>query len=67
MRRVAGAAPLAITVDRAQGDKCERCWKYTLDVGQDLDFPTICLSCAAAVREILRDREATGLVVTGKS
>jgi isoleucyl-tRNA synthetase len=71
LRKSAGAAdaasPLAVTVDRAQGDKCERCWKYTLDVGQDLEFPTICLSCAAAVREILHDREASGLVVTGKS
>jgi isoleucyl-tRNA synthetase len=44
---------LGVKVDRAAGDKCERCWKYTTDVGTDASFPTICLGCAAAVREIL--------------
>jgi isoleucyl-tRNA synthetase len=43
--------PIAVQVDRARGDKCERCWRYTLDVGHDEDFPTICLRCAAAVKE----------------
>jgi isoleucyl-tRNA synthetase len=42
-----------VRVERARGDKCERCWKYTLDVGQDPGFPTICLPCAAAVKEFL--------------
>jgi len=44
---------LAVTLERAAGDKCERCWKYTLDVGSDAAFPTICMPCAAAVHEIL--------------
>jgi isoleucyl-tRNA synthetase len=44
---------VTVQVERASGDKCERCWKYTLDVGQDPDFPTICASCAAAVKESL--------------
>ena len=44
---------VAVTVERTRGDKCERCWRYTLDVGKDEDFPTICLRCAAAVKEIL--------------
>jgi isoleucyl-tRNA synthetase len=44
---------VGVTVERAAGDKCERCWKYTLDVGGDAGFPTICLPCAGAVREIL--------------
>ncbi len=49
-----GAAEMMeVQVERASGDKCERCWKYTLDVGQDPDFPTICLPCAAAIKESL--------------
>jgi isoleucyl-tRNA synthetase len=40
-----------VRVERARGDKCERCWKYTLDVGSDSEFPTICAACAAAVKE----------------
>jgi isoleucyl-tRNA synthetase len=44
---------LSVRVERARGDKCERCWRYTLDIGQDSDFPTICSRCVAAVKEIL--------------
>jgi isoleucyl-tRNA synthetase len=44
---------LGVKVERAAGDKCERCWKYTTDVGGDASFPTICLPCARAVHEIL--------------
>jgi isoleucyl-tRNA synthetase len=41
-----------VTIDRARGTKCERCYKYTEDVGSSAEFPTICSTCAAAVREI---------------
>jgi isoleucyl-tRNA synthetase len=44
---------LGVRVERAAGVKCERCWKYTLDVGGDASFPTICLPCAGAVHEIV--------------
>jgi isoleucyl-tRNA synthetase len=43
---------LAVRVVRARGDKCERCWKYTLDVGQNAAYPTICQACAEAVKEL---------------
>jgi isoleucyl-tRNA synthetase len=46
-------ADLGVKVERAAGAKCERCWKYTLDVGGDPGFPTICLPCAGAVHEIV--------------
>ena len=39
-------AIVAVTVERAAGVKCERCWKYTTDVGSDAAFPTICAPCA---------------------
>ncbi|MGO9970202.1 MAG: isoleucine--tRNA ligase [Bryobacteraceae bacterium] len=44
---------LGVTVERAEGTKCERCWKYTTDAGSDARFPTICAPCAAAVDETL--------------
>jgi len=42
---------LSVKIERADGVKCERCWKYTTDVGSNPDFPTICARCAAAVSE----------------
>ncbi len=41
-----------ISVERAAGVKCERCWKYTTDTGANADFPTICAPCAQAVVEM---------------
>jgi isoleucyl-tRNA synthetase len=32
----------SIIVERASGEKCERCWKYSEAVGSDADFPTVC-------------------------
>jgi len=46
---------LAVKVERAGGRKCERCWKYTNDVGADPRFPTICKPCAGAVDEMLNE------------
>jgi isoleucyl-tRNA synthetase len=46
-------ADLGITVERAEGVKCERCWKYTNDVGSDPSFPTVCAPCSDAVKQIL--------------
>jgi isoleucyl-tRNA synthetase len=42
-----------ITIERAAGVKCERCWKYTTDVGSSARFPTVCAACAGAVEEML--------------
>jgi isoleucyl-tRNA synthetase len=44
-----------VSVERASGTKCERCWKYTEDTGTVAAFPTICGPCAAAVQEILKN------------
>lgn len=45
------SAELAVEVHKAGGTKCDRCWKFKSDIGTDLDFATICTSCARAVRE----------------
>jgi isoleucyl-tRNA synthetase len=51
---VAPGTGFSVEVRRAEGIKCERCWKYTLDVGANTDFPTICAPCAEAVQEFLK-------------
>jgi isoleucyl-tRNA synthetase len=48
-----GTTEFHAMVDRARGDKCERCWKYKLDVGSAPDFPTVCASCASVIPEFL--------------
>ncbi|HSB15520.1 MAG TPA: isoleucine--tRNA ligase [Bryobacteraceae bacterium] len=45
-------AILSVHVERASGTKCERCWKYTADVGANPELPTVCAACASAVTEI---------------
>ncbi len=42
-----------VQVERADGVKCERCWKYSTWVGQDPRFPTVCEDCSAALKEML--------------
>ncbi len=42
---------LEVTVERAAGQKCERCWRYTTDTGADSRYPTVCGRCAQAVGE----------------
>lgn len=43
---------VSVQVNRADGVKCERCWKYKKDIGSDDRLPTVCASCAAAVSEM---------------
>ncbi|HLW76445.1 MAG TPA: class I tRNA ligase family protein, partial [Bryobacteraceae bacterium] len=40
-----------ISIERAPGTKCERCWKYSTRIGVDPRYPTVCDSCAAALGE----------------
>jgi isoleucyl-tRNA synthetase len=54
LAQAAAGGALDVTVERAAGSKCERCWKYTTDVGSDPRFPTICGACADAVDEGLQ-------------
>ncbi|HEY8410040.1 MAG TPA: class I tRNA ligase family protein, partial [Pyrinomonadaceae bacterium] len=43
---------IEIQIDRAQGQKCERCWNYSTRVGEFERYPTVCERCAAALEEI---------------
>jgi isoleucyl-tRNA synthetase len=49
---VNGDAPLKITVAKAPGEKCERCWNYSTHVGEDKEYPTVCERCSAVLRDL---------------
>lgn len=36
---------LKIRVEKAEGEKCERCWNYSTSVGQSSDYPRVCARC----------------------
>ena len=40
---------IKIAVERASGDKCERCWMYVDSIGADSKHPTLCARCASVV------------------
>ena len=44
---------LAIRVTRATGEKCERCWRFDMGIGQNTDHPTACPRCTDALKAIL--------------
>jgi len=43
---------LEISVQRADGKKCDRCWNYSVHVGENSRYPTVCERCSAAIAEI---------------
>ena len=40
---------VAVDIERADGAKCERCWKYKREVGQSAAYPTLCAACQEAI------------------
>ncbi len=42
---------IGVKVEVAEGEKCERCWKYSKTVGEDKENPTICHSCSEALKD----------------
>jgi isoleucyl-tRNA synthetase len=43
---------LEVSVQKADGAKCERCWNYSTHVGENARYPTVCERCSAALGEI---------------
>ena len=55
---------LEISVQRADGKKCDRCWNYSIHVGENSRYPTVCERCSTAIAEIEAggpDADAVGL------
>jgi isoleucyl-tRNA synthetase len=42
---------LKIAVRKAPGEKCERCWVLSQELGQNAELPTLCPRCAAVMAE----------------
>lgn len=43
---------LSVSVTKAEGAKCERCWKYSNTVGSCADHPTLCKECADTMAQL---------------
>jgi isoleucyl-tRNA synthetase len=42
----AESLPLCLKVEKAQGEKCQRCWVYSPTVGQDKKHVDVCSRCS---------------------
>jgi len=47
-----GTGSVTVQVGKADGTKCSRCWNYSIHVGEDKDYPTVCERCSAVLKEI---------------
>jgi isoleucyl-tRNA synthetase len=47
-----GDVPVVVQVSKASGEKCERCWNFSIHVGEDKNYPTVCERCSAVLQEI---------------
>ncbi|HWF02052.1 MAG TPA: isoleucine--tRNA ligase [Candidatus Angelobacter sp.] len=54
-----GNAALHVQVEKAPGQKCERCWNYSTHVGENERYPTVCERCSKALAEIESELPAT--------
>ena len=43
---------LTISVAVADGEKCERCWKFSTSVGKSEKYPTVCECCVSVLEEL---------------
>ena len=48
----ANEVKLGIKVEVASGEKCERCWMYSEEVGKDEEHPTLCHRCADVMKKL---------------
>jgi len=46
------SAQVIATTLPAEGKKCERCWNYSVHVGEDWRWPTVCERCSAALDQM---------------
>ncbi len=51
-----GTGQVHVEVKKADGAKCERCWNYSIHVGEDKTYPTVCERCSAVLKELEESR-----------
>ena len=47
-----GTGGVSVRVGKAEGEKCARCWNYSIHVGEDQVYPTVCERCSAVLKEL---------------
>ena len=47
-----GTSGVHVEVKKADGAKCDRCWNFSIHVGEDKTYPTVCERCSAVLREL---------------
>jgi isoleucyl-tRNA synthetase len=47
-----GTGGVTVQVGKAPGKKCERCWNYSIHVGDDPQYLTVCERCSAVLKQI---------------
>jgi isoleucyl-tRNA synthetase len=50
---------LSMVAEKADGQKCERCWHWETDVGSNPEHPTICGRCVEAVKQFQLNNKET--------
>ena len=48
----------AVEIQKADGQKCDRCWNYSVRVGESEKYPTVCERCSEALNEIEKSATA---------
>ncbi len=43
---------IAIFISKAEGEKCERCWIYSTELGTNENYPTLCPRCTKVMQEL---------------
>lgn len=52
LERASNDESLSVKVTKAAGEKCERCWNYSVHVGESERYATVCERCLTALSEI---------------
>lgn len=47
---IEGNSELEIKIEKAEGEKCERCWSISKTVGSDSEHPTLCSRCCSNLK-----------------
>jgi isoleucyl-tRNA synthetase len=47
-----GTGSVSVTVSKADGQKCDRCWNYSVHVGENKAYPTVCERCSAVLDQL---------------
>jgi isoleucyl-tRNA synthetase len=55
---IGSSAQIIASTLPADGKKCERCWNYSVHVGEDWRWPTVCERCSAALGQMNLSEES---------